>query len=112
MNNVAGSRLISKGIFYFFAVYLGCIVGLLAQSFQNLNFESASLTPIPTGQYGDYVPITNALPHWTAYIGTNQVTQVLQNNMTLGDASIDIFGPQWFTNQIIQGRYTLELQSG
>jgi len=55
---------------------------------------------------------------WNAYIGTNQISWVLQNSYTLGSASIDIIGPDWSfgaTNPyigIIQGRYTLVLQGG
>ena len=83
----------------------------LSQGFVNLGFEQARLSPVPSGQYGGFVPISNALPGWTGYLGTNQVTQVLQNNYTLGNASIDIIGPNW-TNGIIEGRYTLILEEG
>ena len=81
------------------------------QNFADLGFEQASLSPVPSGQYGGFVPIASALPGWIGYLGTNQVTQVLQNNYTLGSASIDILGPGW-TNGIIQGRYTVVLQEG
>ena len=84
------------------------------QAFHNLDFESASLALIPPGQFGGFVPISDALPGWTGYIGTNQVTTVLQNNYTLGNASIDIFGPDWgrYEGGIIEGQYTLALLQG
>jgi hypothetical protein len=52
----------------------------------------------------------DAIPGWTAFLGTNQVTQVLQNNATLGNASIDIWGPNW--SGMIEGQYTVVLQPG
>jgi len=80
---------------------------------QNLDFESATLTAIPSGQYGGEVPLGAALPGWDASIGGVPVTQVLQNNITLGAASIDILGPNWTTlgPGIIDGNYTLFLQA-
>src|SRR5712671_4235216 len=80
-------------------------------NFQNLNFESASLTPIPAGQYGGFVAIGDALPGWTGYLGTSQMTQVLQNNFTLGSASIDIISPDW-NGYTMEGNYYVVLQAG
>src|ERR1017187_649483 len=100
------------------AVVLGLVAcltwasNLRAQAFQNLDFENANLSVIPSGEFGGSVPITNAIPFWVGYLGTNQVTQVLQNNLTLGNASIDILGPDWNTSVILQGQYTVELQPG
>jgi hypothetical protein len=83
-----------------------------AQAFQNLDFEAAQLTPIPSGQFGGSVPILSAIPDWTGFLGTTPVTQVLQNSFTLGNASIDILGPQWNFGGIIEGRYSVVLQPG
>lgn len=80
-------------------------------SFQDLDFESANLSTIPSGQYGGSVPISDALPGWTGFIGTNQVSTALQNNLTLGSPSIDILGPD-FGFGIIEGQYSLALQGG
>ena len=95
---------------------LGLVCAVLSTqaqgTFQNLGFESANLTPIPAGQYGGFVPIANALPGWTGFLGTNQVTQVLHNIYTLGNASIDILGPNWSFWSLIEGQYTLVLQPG
>jgi hypothetical protein len=87
-------------------------LGAQAQGFLNLGFESASLTPVPAGQFGGPVPISEALPYWIGYLGGDQVTQVLQNNFTLGNASIDILGPDWSFGGIIEGQYTVVLQPG
>src|ERR1700722_1510008 len=82
--------------------------------FQNLDFESANLSP-PPGQFGSLVPIMNALPGWSGFLGTNQTTVVYQNNFTLGAASIDILGPGWNNYigiSILEGQYTVVLQPG
>lgn len=101
-----------KGIVCLLLLYLGCASSLWAQDFQNLDFESANLPVIPSGQFGGSVSITNAIPSWTGYLGTNQVAQVLQNDFTIGAASIDIFGPDWSSADIFQGQYTVLLQAG
>jgi hypothetical protein len=92
------------------------ITGLWAQAqgtFQNLDFESANLSPIPSGQYGGEVTITSALPGWSASIGGVPVTQVVQNNYTITGPSVDILGPAWnaLYPGIIDGNYTVFLQS-
>ena len=80
--------------------------------FQNLGFEAARLTPIAPGQFGDSVPLGEALPGWSGFLGTQQVTSVLQNNFALGSANISILGPNWPLNGIIEGQYTVLLQAG
>jgi hypothetical protein len=89
-------------------------------TFQNLDFEQAGLylTPVPSGQFGGEVPVSSALPDWTAYLGNVQQTQALQNNYTAGTASINILGPDWGSglgqspSMIIDGSYTVMLQAG
>src|SRR5690348_8043717 len=74
----------------YMSLFMCMSFGLLATAqgtFQNLNFESANLTPVPSGQFGGLVPITKGLPGWTGYVGTAQATQVLQNNLSTGAAS-------------------------
>jgi len=90
-------------------------------NFQDLDFESAAPGPPITGPIigADYQPVGLALPGWNASIGGVAVTEVLQNNYTLGAASIDILGPGWgstypFTSVdpgIIDGNYTVFLQA-
>jgi PEP-CTERM motif len=88
-------------------------------TFQNLDFESADLTPIPNGQTGGFVPFNDALPGWTGYIGTVQQTQVQQNNSYLArpsstflDRTGDPRGQNFQTFGVISGDYTVCLQSG
>src|SRR5882757_210737 len=80
--------------------------------FQNLGFEAARLTPIPSGQFGDFVPIDQALPGWSGFVGSLQVSEVLQNNLFLGGANISILGPKWALNGIIEGEFSVLLQAG
>ena len=84
-----------------------------AQSFINLGFESATLPSLPTGQYGSYVPSTNALPGWSPNLA------VLQNNADIGTAAIDLLGPHLSASQsnilfggVIEGNYSAVLQAG
>lgn len=80
-------------------------------TFQNLDFESATLPILPPGQLGGLVPVSTALPYWSVFIGTNQVTQVLHNNYLGGDANVSILGPGWTVTLPLDGYYLL-LQSG
>ncbi len=85
-----------------------------AQAFQDLNFESANLSPVPSGQYGGEVPVSSALPGWSVYLGNAQQSDVLQNNYYNSVATVDILGPDWQGAYpgIIDGKYTVEIQSG
>lgn len=103
-----------KGWILWIGLGLAANSSALAQgTFQNLDFESANLPTISQGQFGGTVPIGDAVPGWTAYLGADHVTTVLHNNLTLGDAGMDILGPVWLApNAIIEGQYTVVLQSG
>jgi hypothetical protein len=87
-------------------------------AFQDLDFESGNISN-PSGYYNE-VPITNALPGWNGSIGGVPVTQVWANNVSAGEATIDVYGPGWpsigygegFGEGIIDGNYTVFLQSG
>jgi hypothetical protein len=86
-----------------------------AQGFTNLAFESANLSVIPGGQFGGFVPIASALPGWSGTDGFDAITQVFQNNISGGQVSVDILGPNWQPQgdfQIIAGNYTAVLQAG
>jgi hypothetical protein len=83
-------------------------------AFRNLNFEQANLPAIPAGQYGGFVPANQAFPGWTVTDGFEGLN-VFQNNISGGEATADILGPDWQGEgalQIISGNYTAVLQSG
>ena len=106
-------NLIPSALLCVASLHLVCVAGAQG-TFQNRGFESANLQPIPSGQYGGLVPIAAAFPGWVAYAGTNPITQVLQNNETLGGVNVSIFGPNWTGSAIpiITGRYTALFQAG
>jgi hypothetical protein len=101
-----------KGFLYSLLVFLGCATVLCAQPFQNLDFESANVSDLPP-DYSEFVSTADGLPGWSAYIGTNQLTQIGHNWITLGDANVGILGPQYlFDTQPLEGNYTAILQPG
>ncbi|HEY6167313.1 MAG TPA: hypothetical protein VI454_04690 [Verrucomicrobiae bacterium] len=99
-------------LFAFFQLLFAFITTVSGASFQNLGFELADLAPVPSGEYGNFVPATNAIPKWEGYLGASPATQVWHNNLALGSANISILGPYWPTAAIIEGQYTVVLQSG
>ncbi len=78
--------------------------------FTNLDFESANVSNLPPGQF-EFVSVTDGLPGWTAYIGTNALTQVSHNLISLGGANVGISGPA-YTFPPLEGAYTAILQPG
>jgi hypothetical protein len=88
--------------------------------FQNLLFESADVAASPKEFYPNFVNIGSALPGWTAYLGSEQVTQVGYNAPANSTASITLIGPAWSSTDvgmyggvgIINGNYSVDLQTG
>jgi len=76
-------------------------------TFQNLDFESAKVPDVPISQ-GGLVYVTNGVPGWAIF---PQITPGFMghNTLPLGGAAVIIFGPQWPTNQILEGKYTVGL---
>ena len=101
-----------KGIAYFALLCFSLSSPLWAQDFQNLNFEQIDPSVIPSDQFHDNLPIEDAMPGWTGYLGTNQLTAVLYNNTTLGAASISLYGPNSFPSAILEGQFTAGLVRG
>ena|SRR5437899_5217559 len=92
------------------------IVGILILSgnhgysqgtFANLNFENSIITWDPS-QPGE-VPIANALPGWTGYLGGQPTVHALYNTVSLGDAAISLQGPG-SVRPAIEGSYSVILQ--
>ena len=82
-------------------------------TFRNLDFE---LAQVPTSTPpSTLVPASEALPLWTAYVGNNQQSTVLYNNLYLGQAVVALLSSDPrnpFPNGVIQGNYTAVLEAG
>jgi hypothetical protein len=85
-------------------------------TFQNLGFESATLSVIPGDPYGR-VQFAPAFQGWSGYVGGAQQTAALYDNIFLDSSGLSIVDTNW-TNPlggpagVIQGRYTAILQAG
>jgi hypothetical protein len=93
------------------ASFLTPAIVLSQGTFVNLDFESANVPFVPAGQAGQDVTVAQGLPGWTAYLGGNVIAQIGHNDLSLGGAYISIQGPQWNSAQILQGNYTVFLES-
>lgn len=77
-------------------------------AFQNLNFESAIIMPVPGDEYGR-VEFGPALPGWNGYVGLVPQTLALYNNLFIGSPGIGLVGP---ASGGIAGGFSLVLQGG
>ena len=87
-----------------------------AQSFTNLDFESATLIP-SAGDWWGWVQFGPALPGWTGYFGTD-VARVANYDLECMDSwGISILDASctnclWPAGAVLHGRYCVLLQSG
>lgn len=80
-------------------------------TFRNLGFEEAAVSPSPPE--GQIVAVSNGLPGWAAFVGTEKINSMYHNWVSLGGAVPSILGPGFFTPEsIIEGFYTALLRSG
>lgn len=81
-------------------------------TFQNLNFES--VVPPLNPDINFHVPITNALPGWTAYLSGIPRDWALYNNISLGGPSVSLLDSSSpFSNLApLQGNYSVFLAAG
>lgn len=86
-------------------------------TFQNLNFEGADFSGPPLDAYGRYAA-SNAIPGWSAYIGTSMESRILHDNVFLDAPTITVFDNQC-TDPIIvsychvlEGTYSVYLRAG
>ena len=79
-------------------------------TFQNLDFEAAVVPAvIPTQP----ISLTNTLPGWTGYVGTNKVTSGTYDYVSLGAVNIGLIdGKSSYSNFVIEGNFTALLQAG
>jgi len=81
-------------------------------TFQNLNFEQANPVIVAGSPYYPYgVTVASALPDLTATIGPVQLTQITQNDPTLGGPWVMLVGPGFEPGYApIDGYYSVMLQ--
>jgi len=92
------------------AVWLLSSFPAVAQgTFQNLNFESATVVPIPGDPFGR-IQFDPAFPSWTGTINGVPQSQALYNNLFLSSPGIALLGPGW-AGVRIEGNYTAALQA-
>ena len=77
--------------------------------FQNLNFESAVIVPIP-GDPLNRVQFGPAFPGWTGYLGAGQAGSALYNNATLNSSSLSLFDTNSLSLSPLAGSFTPLLQ--
>jgi hypothetical protein len=103
--NAKNSQMVVLALCAIFWSYTAFSQGTLG----NLNFES----PMPPlARDAEFmVPITNALPGWTGYIGGNQVSRVVYNAIALDSAAISLHDTGSSLSPL-QGSYSVYLQGG
>jgi hypothetical protein len=88
-------------------LFAGMSLPGFGQSFDNLDFEQATLVPV-SGGYAGEVQIGPALPGWSVFI---QEPFVLYDNMFLDSAGVSIFDTLMGA-KAFQGNFTVILQGG
>jgi len=82
-----------------------------SQGFVNLNFGSANIVTDLSSPYPNGVYANNAMPGWSAFVGTNLQTSILYNDIALSETSIAIFDTNGYY-RLINGTYTIDLFGG
>ena len=72
-----------------------------------MDFEGAIQPLVPDGAFR--VPIADALPGWTEYLGGVQYDKVPYNTLSAGGGSVSLQGPG-SSERILQGYYTVVMQ--
>ena len=95
----------TKNVVVFTILFLFCLNGF-GQGFINLNFESANVSNYSSP---NYIPATNAIPGWSAYLDGSLQNSIFYDNATLGAAAVSLQG----TNGVqpaIAGLFSVFLQ--
>jgi hypothetical protein len=98
-----------------FTVTVCCLLAASAcygfsQGFVNLDFESANVSSYPPNSA---VPVGDAIPGWTAYIGSTELTTIGYDVPQSGLANVIIEDANFMNGTFaIQGQYSIDLQPG
>ena len=80
-------------------------------TFQNLDFENGVFIPAPTPGNPFAVEFAPAMLGWNGYLGTNQMSTISHNALSLGVANIAIMGPDYPSPGLFHGQYYVQLQN-
>jgi hypothetical protein len=80
-------------------------------AFQNLNFESANVSPLPPGQ-SETVSAVDGFPGWQVFYGSAPISTVDHNGLSIGSAQMTILGPNSAYPGIIDGNFSAVLIAG
>lgn len=87
-----------------------CYSGHAQGTFQNLNFESASIVPVSNSAHYPYeVYTSSAVPGWTVYREQSQQNTMIHNTQSLSGSSISIYDTASREHQPIAGNYSVYL---
>lgn len=86
-------------------------------AFQNLDFEAANVSGyFPSPNSIVYVPVTSALPGWSAYIDGTQVQQVWYDGLSAGSPAVAVIDSRLaqfgYNVHPFQGNYSVILTGG
>jgi hypothetical protein len=84
-------------------------------TFQNLGFESGQNIPVFDPQGHPWtMPASDALPGWSCYLGTNQVSYAWYNDVALDSAAVGIQSStsSYLPSGFLVGQYCLSLEYG
>ncbi|SRR5579875_1004699 len=100
-----------KHVILTFCVALFFEMAAHGQGFVNLDFEAARVIPVSTNAYGAVnIAVTNALPGWAAFSGSNPLSTIPYNSPVSGPApDVGLIGGN--TNAI-QGNFSVQLVGG
>lgn len=79
-------------------------------SFQNLDFESGTLVPIPGDRY-NRVYFDQAFPGWRGYVGTNQEAAAFHNAIFICCSGVTLSGGGSQPQLAIEGTYSVLLHA-
>ena len=95
------------------AILLAPLRNASGQEFQNLDFESAVITPDPSSGYYPYaVYASNAIPGWTA-VGFLSPNDILYDDISLGATSVTLCGTNSpYSPSALDGMFSIDLYGG
>jgi len=83
--------------------------GSFGQGFINLDFEDATIVPVPLRQSRVYAD--QALAGWTAYTGDGQLSTIFYNTIPIGSTDVSILDPTGGPSSL-DGVYSVYLSGG